>query len=96
MCVFFFVHFSPLSLPCQRRVGGAESRKSKRRIMETQVSASVSTSGRGGRPGPQNLSDYFSPLFSLSFFFLRSPGKQLCAIQITCQSGAVMKVHFAV
>ncbi|XP_033968752.1 PHD finger protein 1 isoform X2 [Trematomus bernacchii] len=28
---------SPLSLPCQRRVGGPESRKSKRRIMETQV-----------------------------------------------------------
>ncbi|XP_027142982.1 PHD finger protein 1 isoform X2 [Larimichthys crocea] len=28
---------SPLSLPCQRRVGGAESRKSKRRIMETQA-----------------------------------------------------------
>ncbi|XP_027142981.1 PHD finger protein 1 isoform X1 [Larimichthys crocea] len=27
----------PLSLPCQRRVGGAESRKSKRRIMETQA-----------------------------------------------------------
>ncbi|XP_034067261.1 PHD finger protein 1 isoform X3 [Gymnodraco acuticeps] len=27
----------PLSLPCQRRVGGPESRKSKRRIMETQV-----------------------------------------------------------
>ncbi|TKS82460.1 PHD finger protein 1 [Collichthys lucidus] len=38
---------SPLSLPCQRRVAGAESRKSKRRIMETQVSASVSISGRG-------------------------------------------------
>uniref|UniRef100_A0A1A8RX34 PHD finger protein 1 n=1 Tax=Nothobranchius rachovii TaxID=451742 RepID=A0A1A8RX34_9TELE len=28
---------SPLSLPCQRRVGGPESRKSKRRIMETQT-----------------------------------------------------------
>ncbi|XP_068616176.1 PHD finger protein 1 [Brachionichthys hirsutus] len=28
---------SPLSLPCQRRAGGAESRKSKRRIMETQA-----------------------------------------------------------
>ncbi|KAM8870780.1 PHD finger protein 1 isoform 3-T3 [Spinachia spinachia] len=28
---------SPLSLPCQRRVGGSESRKSKRRIMETQA-----------------------------------------------------------
>ncbi|TKS82529.1 PHD finger protein 1 [Collichthys lucidus] len=28
---------SPLSLPCQRRVAGAESRKSKRRIMETQA-----------------------------------------------------------
>ncbi|XP_012673376.1 PHD finger protein 1 isoform X1 [Clupea harengus] len=27
---------SPLSLPCQRRVAGQESRKSKRRIMETQ------------------------------------------------------------
>ncbi|KAI3361343.1 hypothetical protein L3Q82_013519, partial [Scortum barcoo] len=28
---------SPLSLPCQRRVGGPEPRKSKRRIMETQA-----------------------------------------------------------
>lgn len=33
------VHFSPLSLPSQGRVGGRESRKSKRHIMETQVSA---------------------------------------------------------
>lgn len=43
--VYFSVHFSPLSLPCQRRVGGTESRKSKRRIVETQVSASVSHQG---------------------------------------------------
>uniref|UniRef100_A0A3B3DWE0 PHD finger protein 1 n=1 Tax=Oryzias melastigma TaxID=30732 RepID=A0A3B3DWE0_ORYME len=28
---------SPLSLPCQRRVGGAEPRKPKRRVMETQA-----------------------------------------------------------
>ncbi|XP_029361182.1 PHD finger protein 1 [Echeneis naucrates] len=28
---------SPLSLPCQRRMGGPESRKSKRRIIETQA-----------------------------------------------------------
>ncbi|XP_062255334.1 PHD finger protein 1 isoform X1 [Platichthys flesus] len=28
---------SPLSLPCQRRVGGPDARKSKRRIMETQA-----------------------------------------------------------
>ncbi|KAM9723742.1 LOW QUALITY PROTEIN: PHD finger protein 1 [Menidia menidia] len=28
---------SPPALPCQRRVGGADSRKSKRRIMETQA-----------------------------------------------------------
>lgn len=45
MCVV--VHFSPLSLPCQRRVGGPESRKSKRRIIETQVSASVFNNGEG-------------------------------------------------
>lgn len=41
--LFFFylvcLRFSPLSLPCQRRLSGPESRKSKRRIMETQVSA---------------------------------------------------------
>lgn len=92
LCVFF-AHFSPLSLPCQRRVGGPESRKSKRRIMETQVSASVFNSGEGGRrSGAQNLSGIF-PFFQ---FFFMHPGKQLSAIQITCQSETVMKVHFAV
>lgn len=30
------------------------------------------------------------------FSFFMHPGKQLSAIQITCQSDAVMKVHFAV
>uniref|UniRef100_A0A1A7WGC0 PHD-type domain-containing protein n=1 Tax=Iconisemion striatum TaxID=60296 RepID=A0A1A7WGC0_9TELE len=36
---------SPLSLPCQRRVGGPESRKSKRRIMETQKRLGVMLCG---------------------------------------------------
>lgn len=84
LCVFF-VHFSPLSLPCQRRVGGAESRKSKRRIMETQVSASVSISGRGREVWATKPLWLFL-LFSFLSFFLMQPGKQLSAIQITCQS----------
>lgn len=41
--------------------------------------------GEGGRSELQNLSDYFSS-FLFFLFFLMQPGKQLSAIQITCQS----------
>lgn len=91
--MFVFVHFSPLSLPCQRKVGGLESRKSKRRIVETQVSAFVSYQGEKQGLGRKPLELFFiSFLFSFFFvFFSCSQGKQLPAIQITCQSDTVMK-----
>lgn len=97
MCVFFFLFTSARCHFPARGEWGVQSRvnQSVASWRHRSVPLSPPQDEEGG-PGPQNLSDYFSPLFSLSFIFLRSPGKQLCAIQITCQSGAVMKVHFAV
>lgn len=95
--VYFSVHFSPLSLPCQRRVGGTESRKSKRRIVETQVSASVSHQDEEAGLGHETSHIIRPPRLPPSFFFSTpiQPGKQLSAIQITCQSGGVMKARLA-
>lgn len=52
-----------------------------------------STQGKGGGGLGNKTSLVFFPF--LKFFFMH-PGKQLSAIQITCQSETVMKVHFAV
>lgn len=96
-CILIYVFFLLTSAHCRypaRGEWGGQSHVNQSVASWRHRSVPLSsTQGKGGGGLGNKTSLVFFPFFQ---FFFMHPGKQLSAIQITCQSETVMKVHFAV